>query len=116
MLNLVYLTITWAPFTITIIKHNLQYSRPKDMETEMPSSTGNRNPMYSFSDGRLDITPPQPPQSDLREFLNSYITGVHDLITSSFSYSLVLTLLVKTIMKKRVSLSLRAHHDIPTPM
>lgn len=129
MLNLVYLTVIWAPFTITTFKHNLQERRPEGMERVVPSSPGiseyivRRDPDLLlesrfdrmvmeetlFDAGYYDpqelptgfSQPTTSPQSDLGESLKSWITGVQDLITSSFTYSLVLTLLVEKIMKEK---------------
>lgn len=168
MLNLVYLTVIWAPFTITTFKHNLQDRRPEGMERVVPSSPGIseyivRRDSVLLMESRFDrmmkesffgpgyydppeVTTrfPQPttsPQSDLGESiksdvgesiksdlgesiksdlgesLKSWITGVQDLITSSFTYSLILTLLVEKIMKEKVGLYCASvHHSVPITM
>lgn len=50
---------------------------------------------------------PKTSQSELGESLNSWITRVQDLVTSSFTYSLILTVLVEKIMVGKVRMPRR---------
>lgn len=129
MLNFLYLSVIWGPFTITTFKHNLQEHKPVGVERVQASSSPDmmgylrrhnvepqearlsrgREESLQFDQGyfflkEVIVEAPQPKtsQSDLEESLNGWITLVQDLITSSFTYSLLLMVVVEKIMVKKV--------------
>lgn len=130
ILNLLYLSVIWAPFTITTFKHNLQDHRPEGAErvhvappymmeyldrhnADLLDRVMQESQLGHFvsSEENFPQQPvavgydqPRTSQGNLGESLNSWITRVQDLVTSSFTYSLILTVLVEKIMVERVSL------------